>query len=202
MKHLPLLALTTLLLSSLTGCINHGSYRYGGAFPNVQLPAEGKTIGMLDPRGAYGDERARDLLQSMVKKAFGKCPGTVLLTEDELNAKAQLPAIFGDQLSDGNLDWFVENTELDYLVVADVGPGSFEKGPISPVAVLADRQASTVITVYDLADGGPLKSIAVTGSLLLDPDGKIWELEASETSIGYRSLRKGLKRLGKYSDCR
>lgn len=44
----PLILVLTILTS---GCTYLGEYTYGGEFPNIQLPAKGKVIGMLDPRG-------------------------------------------------------------------------------------------------------------------------------------------------------
>ncbi|MFT6000962.1 MAG: hypothetical protein ACI81P_003428 [Neolewinella sp.] len=190
------------LLLFCTSCINQGHYRYGGAFPNAQLPAIGKKIGVLDPRGPFGDENARKTLHLALKKAMGKCEGTVVYTEDQLNQLAQLPAIFGDHLSDGNLDWFVEQTDLDYLILTDVGPGRLNDDPQPFIIAPADREASVSLIVYDLADGGQLKSITVTGTLNLKEDKRIWELEASEEGMGTNALRKAIKRLGKFSDCR
>lgn len=183
-------------------CINRGNYNYGGAFSNVQLPTEGKTIGVLDPRGTFGDEIARAIVQKRLKKYFSRCTATTLLTEDELNEQAQLPAIFGDQLSESNLQWFVEQTTLDYLILPDIGPGSLQDSPGSFNNFPADREASVRITIYDLADGGELKSIIVNGRLNLKADKKIWELETTEKGMGYTALRKALKRLGKFTDCR
>lgn len=185
----------------LSSCIYRGSYSYGGAFPNVQLPAEGKTIGVLDPRGAFGDKDARNLLHKSIKKSFGSCTSLTLLTEDNLNERGKLPAIFGDQLSESNLRWFVEQTELDYLILPKVGPGSLQDLPGSFNDIPADREASVRIIVYDLTDGGELKSITVNGRLNLKEEKKIWELEASEENIGLTALRKALKRLGKLTDC-
>lgn len=190
------------LLLTLFGCIDYGSYRYGGAFANVQLPVTERTIAVLDPRGAFGDQRARGFTLRRLRKRFGACPETRLLTEDDLNATGHLPAIYGNELSDSNLDWFVNNTEVDYLILIDVGPGDFAKGPLAPPAIVADREASTLLTVYALTDGGVLKTLAVTGSLNERPNRRIWEFDADEAAIGFRSLRKALQCLNKYSGCR
>lgn len=198
--HLTLFSAVCTIIFS--GCINRGDYNYGGAFPKVQLPAEGKMIGILDPRGPFGDLDARDLVHKSIRKSLSRCAAVTLLTEDQLNERAKLPVILGDQLSESNLRWFVEQTELDYLILPDVGPGSLQDLPGSFNNFPADREASVRIIVYDLSDCGELKSITVNGRLNLKPDKRIWELEASEKSIGYTALRKGLKRLGKFTDCR
>jgi hypothetical protein len=200
MYRLPFLFLCLVLL--FTSCINRGTYHYGGAFPNVQLPATGKKIGVLDPRGPFGDVNARKTLHATLKRTFGKCEDAVVYTEDQLNQLAQLPAIYGDYLSDGNLDWFVEHTDLDYLVLTDVGPGRLNDDPQPLNIATADREASVRLIVYDLADGGELKSITVTGRLELEEDLEFWQLEASEEGIGTLALKKAMKRLGKFTNCR
>ncbi|WP_020570053.1 hypothetical protein [Neolewinella persica] len=197
---LPVLFLFLFLL--FTSCINRGNYHYGGSFPNAQLPAIGKKIGVLDPRGPFGDVNARKTLHATFKRTFGKCEDTVVYTEDQLNQLAQLPAIYGDYLSDSNLDWFVEQTDLDYLILTDVGPGRLTDDPQPLNISTADREASVRVIVYDLADGGELKNITVTGRLNLDVDKQFWELEASEEGLGTFALKKAMKRLGKFTDCR
>ncbi|MFK8162109.1 MAG: hypothetical protein AB8H12_06550 [Lewinella sp.] len=201
MNFRPILLLACLLMFC-TSCIKQGHYRYGGTFPNAQLPAIGKKIGVLDPRGPFGDGYARKTLHATFKRTFRKCEYTVVYTEDELNQMAQLPAIYGDHLSDDNLDWFVEHTDLDYLILTDVGPGRLNNDPSLVNLPSADREASVLLIVYDLADGGELKSITVTGTLNLEADKQIWELEASEKGMGNNALRKAMKGLGKFTDCR
>ncbi|MFT7121610.1 MAG: hypothetical protein ACJAZ9_001792 [Neolewinella sp.] len=199
MKHL---LLYTLLITSLSSCISKGFYRYGGAYPNVQLPLESEHIGVLEPRGIFGNEHAKRLTYKKLGKKFGKCSSATLLTENQLNEQGQLPAIFEDQLSSANIQWFMDHTDLDYLIYIDVGPGSLQDLPGSLNPVTADRMASVRLIVYDLADGGELKSITVNGTLNLKPDKRIWELESSEEGIGYTALKKALKRLEKFTNCR
>lgn len=190
-----------LLMVLLTGCYSRGGYRYGGEFQNVQLPATGKKIGILDPRGPFGDEAATTLVQKTVAKAFKKCPTTQLLTESELYLTYKIPALTGNGLSEADLDWFTKNTPLDYLILTDVGPGQLEGTPTNLRGFTADREASVLLTVYDLADGGALKTITVTGTLMLKEDPRWYELEYKEEQIGRRALKKSVKRLARFSDC-
>ena len=190
-----------LLLFLLSSCYSRGSYRYGGDFQNIQLPATGKKIGLLAPRGPFGDEAATALVQKTVAKAFKKCPTTQLLTESELYLRYNIPALTGNGLSEADLDWFTNNTPLDYLILTDVGPGQLEGAPTTLRGFTADREASVLLTVYDLADGGFLKTITVTGSLMLKEDPRWYELEYKEEQIGRRALKKSIKRLARFSDC-
>lgn len=192
---------TLLLLVLLTGCISRGGYRYGGEFQNVQLPATGKKIGLLDPRGPFGNEETAALVQKTVAKAFKKCPTTQLLSESELYLAYKIPALTGNGLSEADLNWFTNNTPLDYLILIDVGPGQLEGLPATQRGFTADREASVLLTVYDLADGGVLKTITVTGTLMLKEDPRWYELEYKEEQIGQRALKKSLQRLARFSDC-
>lgn len=194
--------MATLLSLLFSGCINHGNYRYGGAFPNAQLPAVGKQIGILDPRGPFGDVYAQKTVQNMLKSVFRQCNDATIYTEDQLNAQDKLPAIYNEHLSDSNLEWFVKNTTLDYLILLDVGPGILNDQPDPLLMPSADREASVSLLVYDLADGGILKEVTVTGQLKIEEDLQFWELSASEESMGLKALRKAMKRLGKFTDCR
>jgi|GEM_PF-3495764 len=195
------LSFSSLLILLLTGCYSRGSYRYGGEFQNVQLPATEKMIGILDPRGPFGDERAAEMLQKTVAGAFKKCSGTELVSETQLYAEYKIPPLMGNGLTETELVWFRDNTPLNYLILTDVGPGQLENTPTNLRGFTADREASVLLTVYDLADGGALKTITVTGTLMLKEDNKWYELEYNEEQMGRRALKKALKRLAKFSDC-
>lgn len=194
----PLILVFTMLTS---GCTYLGEYTYGGEFPNIQLPAKGKVIGMLDPRGPFGDKQAKDLFQKRMRQYFGKCDRTVLLTEEGLNERGLLPAIYGASLSEDNLKWFVEKTKLDYLVFPDIGPGALQDMPESFQNSTADLEASVRLIVYDLNDGGELKSITVNAQLDYDVDRNLWELEPSEKKLGQAALNKAVLRLAKFTNC-
>ena len=190
-----------IVLLFCTGCLYRGNYNYGGSYPNALLPAAAQKIGYLEPRGPFGDDFVIKLMDRMMESTFAKCDDTTLLNESKLNQMGNLPAIYGETLSEGNLSWFTENTDLDYLILTDVGPGRLTNDPYASFQAPADRQASVQLTIYDLADGAVLKTITVTGSLTLKRDKRIWELEASEESMANTAMKKAVKRLYKLSDC-
>lgn len=66
---------------------------------------------------------------------------------------------------------------------------------------MADREASVLLTVYDVSHGEALKTITVTGTLMLKEDPRWYELEYNEAQMGRRALRKSVKRLAQFSDC-
>ncbi|WP_273444884.1 hypothetical protein [Neolewinella agarilytica] len=199
MKHLPLLLLITLAL--FTSCANRGHYTVMGSFNKVQLPFAGKKIGVLEPRGVFGDEAAQREVDLGMKK-LGKCPETTVFTEEQLNRTDRLPAIFGEGLSDSHIQYFTENTDLDYLIYIDAGPGRADAGTGQPLGFGADREAHSRLFVFDLGDGSEIKSITVNGTLNITEDKKWYQYDYGEPSIGRRALQKGLKYLVKYSDCR
>jgi len=87
-----LILLFTIALLSVS-CFRTGTYQYGGAFVNVQLPVVGKKIGILDPRGPYGDPEAKRAMYKVLNQTIARCPGTKILTEDEMNDRGELPPI-------------------------------------------------------------------------------------------------------------
>lgn len=198
---LPGLIFLLTIVFLITSCVRTGDYRYGGAFLNAQLPVIGKKIGVLDPRGPYGDAEATRVMYRTLKQTIAKCPGTKILTEEGMNDRGELPPIYGERLSEENLAWFIEKTDIDFIVFLDIGPGKFE-GDTTPRALApADREASAILIVYDLNHQSVFKEIIVNGSLNLDLDLQLWETEASEADMALVAMKKALKKLRVLSDC-
>jgi hypothetical protein len=201
MIHLNRIPIFLLLTLSLFGCIRYGEYRYGGEFFNAQLPVNGKKIGILEPRGQYGNAEAKKVMHQTLIKTLGKCPDTYIATEDGLNKRGELPPIYGEELSEDNLIFFVEKTTLDYLILLDVGPGRVAGGAVLPPLQSANQEVAAILTVYDLNQGGFFKEIIVNGALDYDPDLQIWETEASPQQMAMMAIRRAVKRLTRFSDC-
>jgi len=195
------LLLLLVLLISVSGCIRYGEYRYGGEFVNAQLPVRGKKIGILEPRGQYGDAEAKKLLYQTAIKTLGRCPTVFIATEDGLNERGELPPIYSDQLSEDNLIFFVEKTSLDYLVFLDVGPGRVSGGAVLPPTRSANQEVAVILTVHDLNHGGVFKEIVVNGTLDYDLDLQLWETEATPKQMGMMAIKKALLMLTRLSDC-
>lgn len=187
-------------LCLFTSCANRGNYTIMGSFNKVQLSFASKKIGVLEPRGPFGDQAAQRQVDIGLKK-LGKCPETIVFSEDQLNQTDRLPAIFGEGLSEAHLRYFMDNTDLDYLIYIDVGPGRADAGTGQPLGFGADREAYSRFFVFDLTDGTEAKSITVNGTLNLTEDRKWYQYDYTEPSISRRALKKGLKSLIKYSDC-
>lgn len=201
-----LLNLTRLILLStiallFSSCFRLGHYQYGGAFLNAQLPVVGKKIGVLDPRGPYGNAEAKKLMYQTLKQTIAKCPGTKILTEDGMNDRGELPPIYGEQLSEDNLAWFIEKTDIDFIVFLDIGPGKFE-GATTPAPLRpGGREASALLIVYDLNHQSVFKEIIVNGSLDLDTELQVWEIEATEAEMALSAMKKAIRKLRMLSDC-
>ena len=182
-------------------CIRYGDYRYGGAFVNARLPVEGKKIGILEPRGPFGDAEAKRVMYNTLIKTLGKCPNTYVATEDGLHDRGELPPIYGDQLSEENMAFFVEKTSLDFLLFLDVGPGKVVGGAVLDIPS-AHQEVSVILTIYDLNQGDIFQEIIVNGALDFDPDLQLWEIEATPKQMGMMALKKALHRVRRFSDCR
>jgi hypothetical protein len=190
-----------ILLVFSSSCIRYGNYRYGGEFVNAQLPVKGKKIGILEPRGQFGDAEAKEMLYRTAVKTLGRCPTAYVATEDGLNERGELPPIYSDQLSEDNLIFFVEKTSLDYLIFIDVGPGRVSGGAVLPPLQNANQEVAAILTVYDLNHGGIFKEIVVNGTLDFDPDLQLWETEATPKQMGLMAIKKALQKLTRLSDC-
>lgn len=182
-------------------CVRYGDYRYGGAFVNARLPVNGKKIGILEPRGPYGDAEAKKVVYRTLIETLGRCPDTYVATEDGLHDRGELPPIYGEQLSEDNMAFFVEKTSLDYLFFLDVGPGKVTGGAVLDIPS-AHQEVSVILTIYDLNQGDIFQEIIVNGSLDFDPDLQLWETEATPKQMGMMALKKALHRVKKFSDCR
>ncbi|MEL6274758.1 MAG: hypothetical protein AAFU03_06640 [Bacteroidota bacterium] len=181
-------------------CARRGSYTITGSYENVQLLFSGKKVGILDPRGAFGDADALREVELQLKKLI-KCPGTEVLTEDQLSATGWLPAIYSENLEKSHLQYFTEKTDLDYLIHIVTGPGRLASQTGLSAGFGADREAHAHLIVYDLHNKTEAKTITVNGTLNQDVDKKWYETEYSEPDLGRRAIRKGLELLIKYSDC-
>ncbi|MEM6771365.1 MAG: hypothetical protein AAF597_12350 [Bacteroidota bacterium] len=195
------LLLVLLVGTLLSGCTYYGEYHYSGEFANAQLPAKGKKIGILDPRGPYGNSTTKKELYQTLKATLGKCRTTRVLTEDGMHDRGEAPPIYNDYLSEDNLRWFVEETTIDSLVWIDVGPGKITGGTV-PYIPTAHQEVSAVFTVYDLNDGSLLKEIIVNGTMDFGTAPSEYQIEATVEQMGTMALRKGLHRLRQFSDCR
>ena len=186
----------------LTSCVYRGNYTTAGSIERVQLPLRDARIGVLEPRGPFGDpasaEKAYRELRSMLKK----CGEAEVLTEDQMNQAAQLPALYGEGLADYHLRFFVEQTDLNYLLYLDIVPGRGEMVSTFPAAIPADREASAFVYIYDLAEGTLLKTVQVNGRLNQRPDLRWYEIEYTEEEIARRALKKALRGVVRYSDCK
>lgn len=201
MLHPPRLASLLVLLIFLSGCIHYGNYRYGGEFVNAQLPVNGKRIGILEPRGQYGDAEAKKIMHKTLVKTLGRCSNTYVATEDGLNDRGELPPIYGEELSEENITFFVEKTTLDYLIFIDVGPGRVAGGAVLPPLQSANQEVAVILTVYDLNQVGFFKEIVVNGALDYDGDLQLWETEATPKQMGMMAIKKAILKLAQLSDC-
>ena len=141
----------------LNSCVYRGNYTTAGSFERVQLPLRDARIGVLEPRGPFGDPASADKAYRELRSMLKKCGEAEVLTEDQMNQAAQLPALYSEGLADHYLQFFVEQTDLDYLLYLDIGPGRGEMVPTFPAAIPADREASAFVYIYDLAEGKLLK---------------------------------------------
>lgn len=172
-----------------------------GSYEKVQLSFRGKNIGILDPRGAFGDTDAQREVELQIKK-LSKCVGTDVLTEPMLNATNRLPAIYGESLEESHLQYLAENTDLDYLIYIVTGPGRLTSETGLFPGFGADREGHAYFIIYDLPNEVAIKTITVNGTLNVDDNKRWYETEYSERDIGHRSIKKGFNLLFRFSDCR
>ncbi len=185
----------------LTSCVHRGNYTTAGSFERVQLPLRDARIGVLEPRGPFGDPASADKAYRELRSMLKKCGEAELLTEDMMNEAAQLPALYGEGLAEHNLQFFVEQTDLDYILYLDIGPGRGEMVPSFPAAIPADREASAFVYVYDLTEGALVKTVQVNGRLNLQAEPRWYEIEYTEKEIARRALKKALRGVVQYSNC-
>ena len=186
----------------LNSCVYRGNYTTAGSFERVQLPLRDARIGVLEPRGPFGDPASADKAYRELRSMLKKCGEAEVLTEDQMNQAAQLPALYSEGLADHYLQFFVEQTDLDYLLYLDIGPGRGEMVPTFPAAIPADREASAFVYIYDLAEGKLLKTVQVNGRLNQRLDLRWYEIEYTEEEIAGRALKKALRGVVRYSDCK
>ena len=186
----------------VSSCVYRGNYTTAGSFERVQLPLRDAGIGVLEPRGPFGDPASADKVYRELRSMLKNCGEAQLLTEDQMNEAAQLPALYGEGLAEHHLKFFVEQTDLDFVLYLDIGPGRGELVPSFPAAIPADREASAFVYVYDLADGELVKTVQVNGRLNLRADPRWYEIEYTEEEIARRALKKALQGVARYSDCK
>ena len=184
-----------------SSCVYRGRYTTAGSFERVQLALRDARVGVLEPRGPYGDPAAAEKVYRELRSPFKKCGEAQLLTEDDMNQQGQLPALYGEGLTDHDLRFFVEQTDLDYLLYLDIGPGRGNMAPSFPAAIPADREASAFVYVYELSEGKLIKTVQVNGTLNEREDARWYELEYTEEQIAGRALKKALRSVVGYSDC-
>ncbi|WP_420460544.1 hypothetical protein [Neolewinella sp.] len=185
----------------VSSCVHRGNYTTAGSFERVQLPLRDARIGVLEPRGPFGDSASADKAYRELRGMLKKCGEPEVLSEDEMNQAQQLPALYGEGVAEHHLRYFVEQTDLDFILYLDIGPGRGELVPSFPAAIPADREASAFVYVYDLSTGTLAKTVQVNGRLNLQEEPRWYEIEYTEEEIARRALKKALRGVVRYSDC-
>lgn len=195
-----LLFLAVLLTLLTTACVHRGYYMVQGTYDKVSVDFTDTKIGIIDPRGVFGDEEA---LQSQKRgfKQLTKCDRVLLLSESDLRFTSTPPPPYGEVLTDADFEYLQAYTDLDYLIFSETGPGRAEPVPGSGFSPVAAREAYAFLALYDLNTGEELKTITVNGSLNPNPDANWFEVYYDEESIARRALLKAVRRLVEYATC-